>query len=995
MNINKIYPVKIINREENTKVVNNFGSGVLVKLFNDENDLILTCAHCVENIDIKNVEIKFYDSENSSECDCIALDYFYDSKSDIGAILIEKIHTEINVYTQFDFHDTEQKIFLCGYPAILKGKNPNCMVLEGTLRTATEKNCTYTIKLNEKINDTSSTSEKDKIEGFSGSPVYFSVNGEIKIIGVVNKIVSNNGEDILFNDINIIKIEFILRILRENGIIIFNCNNGLLEIKWIKGEEYVDYFSKNILVIGGSGAGKSSFIKSFASHGTFIDSTGDGQTTRSDIEYKFYINTENPCIDIQLLSQSEFVKIRTKAIELFLIKFLFKLIMEKDYNLNLEIDIAIKSNIRYLKEKIIEEHFNEDYKNKIGKFIEIWDITNEKNDDEKRNSIIELNKQLLNLLYEIKGGCNNLLSLKFNEINELKNNLLNCRGFFSYKEFDFLNNNEKISELIEKHFEDVFNNITIDKLLFPQNEEDEKKNIIQNFFKEIYNILLIEIKKCYIIKCQKCCFDINSISEDEKYKAARTLRVINGESITSMVSKITIVDSFSNEYAWIMDKLMIKELCFIDTCGLDHIETGETSKDILKKVFEKHNDNIKAIIYLKKLDSGRPTELERIIPTIYKIQSNAAVYCVLNGIDLLYTNEIDSNRIINWENMNVSLPNSVKYVLSDEGKNDILNALKENGIRRGRSEILYSVLSRNLIPYCSNIDKDNNKIFLYNNMYHIKKLFNSIILEEHLGLEIIQNNIIEFIENKDSGFNSKLEMLVEEMFEKASITDWTSSIYGHGNHMTKKANIKRINKNELGFDGMKDDRWNQKFKKAYENIFSYENINTDNVRMLFSDFNDSLEQCYDKLEGLLIDFKDELLGCPKYEYSLFKSTPCEECSSKCFRNILLKMYNEQMYQCSINKYPSNVSTEKWLNEICDFKKGFPLIKEDILKLFKEKFLRKVKNENSKNINLILNINTDIKNNYNKLIKEIESSFLGIKQEDKSRIIRMVFEHLQE
>ena len=61
------------------------------------------------------------------------------------------------------------------------------------------------------------------------------------------------------------------------------------------------------MLIGGSGAGKSSFIKSFLYNGNKIKSVGDGQTTRSDVIYSLSRVQDDPDVKVLFMSKNEFV----------------------------------------------------------------------------------------------------------------------------------------------------------------------------------------------------------------------------------------------------------------------------------------------------------------------------------------------------------------------------------------------------------------------------------------------------------------------------------------------------------------------------------------------------------------------------------------------------------------------------------------------------------------------------------------------------------------
>jgi hypothetical protein len=98
------------------------------------------------------------------------------------------------------------------------------------------------------------------------------------------------------------------------------------------------------------------------------------------------------------------------------------------------------------------------------------------------------------------------------------------------------------------------------------------------------------------------------------------LKTVKGNSLSGIVEKITIEDSISNNYAYMLKQKGVKNIHFIDTCGLDHIDRGSGIKRHLNAMFTEYRDRkveFDAIFYIKKLDAGKPTELQRILPLVY------------------------------------------------------------------------------------------------------------------------------------------------------------------------------------------------------------------------------------------------------------------------------------------------------------------------------------------------------------------------------------------
>lgn len=964
---------------------NGNGSGFIFNSEVNNEAIVITCAHCIVGSDTKDIVVEYDGKKYNAQY------HFSDKKTDIAAILIHGSFNVKKVSLKNSYNpNVDNELYIEGYPQVANA-NVSCSKRLNCSKRSQEP---LILKLNEKINDTSSSSEKEKLVGFSGSPVYrHGASDEVIVLGMLNEIESDNGQDVNYNDVKAISIEDVLHNLYKLGVILYYLSsNGDLNIKWIYKVKPCDYISKKVLVIGGSGAGKSSFIKTFALNNNLIDSSGDGQTTRTDIEYRFSISNEKPKIAVTLLKKEDFVNKMVRQIEIPLLSLCFWILLNEKYKIDSDIDVAIKSKLRKLNECLPQDA-------KIAEFVNIWYELNEKNED-NRKKFINLNYEFIAILLDQSNG---LCSVNLNEVlpdiekNNLKKILLTCKGFFSHKEFDFLLGEN--SQTIESIFDKIFINVTIGKFVksIIDSEENTKNenNLVGMFFKELYENLHPQIFKYYNCQSNMFSLDLSELNNQGAYDIRYLLKVVDGFSLTSMLAKVVIDDKFNNRYSWIMDSLKIKEICLIDTCGLDHVEKGETPVEIIKEAFSKRNDDIKTVFYIKKLDSGRPTELEQIIPAIYKAQANAAVYCILNGADILYGVHKDQD-IISFDDV-LKCPNSIRYLLSEDGKADIMQSVKEktliNGhpIGDGRCKILCSVLTKNLIPYCSRIE---NKSFDFNNEHYIMRLFNSIAVEEHLGLDFITEEAINLVE--DVKFEVALKDALAEVFQRASIINWTSSTSGHGHWALKKANIDRIENYELGYYRSYDDRWSMHFKDAYQSVFSVFEKSIGIVDKLFGQ-ELNIKNCYDKLESILIDFKDDFFGCPQNElYKIFPTSNneinCAVCHRSCFRKLLIKMYDSDSYAYPL-RYDGVTSRETWLNEICDFSKGFAAISSDLTLLFKEKLLNKMKNENDKNLRLILMINPEIEKNYKKLKEKIVASFLGVNEND-SILCKKALEYIE-
>lgn len=137
-----------------------------------------------------------------------------------------------------------------------------------------------------------------------------------------------------------------------------------------------------LLLLGASGAGKSSFAKTFLLHSASINSTNDGQTTRSNIIYDLSLYESEPSITIRFLTQDNFV---TRMIQLNYSNYLLKIV-------NL-IDRKEPSQFKTLEEYLLSRLL--DSQNTIIEDSIGW-FKDKKNEENIRTLLIEKNKDNLN-----------------------------------------------------------------------------------------------------------------------------------------------------------------------------------------------------------------------------------------------------------------------------------------------------------------------------------------------------------------------------------------------------------------------------------------------------------------------------------------------------------------------------------------------------------------------------------------------------------------------
>lgn len=1059
MNNDKLTLVQVKDAEDNA-----IGSGVLLSLENEEYDMVLTCAHCLDNMGelekIKqsiNLTAMFRNSNFTKTLKLQVVDVFVniesdDRKYDVCVILVRKVVTKFNYICQTTSENINQTVSFAGFPGKAKNK---CKDIEGTINLSIKNDgVNFEVHMKDEIFSNALISAKEIMDGFSGSPVFIIEDKIEKLIGIIKKYDSIRGEH-LYNDVTAVKIEDVLELLWLKGYICYDIDkvSKIAKIIW---RNNCDEVKKNILVIGGSGAGKSAFIKTFCKHKQFIDSDGDGQTTRIETIYQLTNNNCEPGLAITFQSASDFADRRTISNKTLLLELCYEIIGFGKFNLIKEPDSILKKCMRIISNGIdlqIEQEFCKK-------------ITSYYNDEIMDYNLI--NEELLGYLYNMKTKNINKADIVFKIFNvemrsekelreSLKKGILTHKGFFSYREFDFVSND--ISKNIEEIFEKVFKEIKYiyeeeSSLIKGNNNLEEKidKNksvtifqVVTYFYKKVYEVISSK-KNEYLNKYN---YDSNkrilriSFGDDEKDMITRFLKVAyksgREESFTSIIERIEVYDYFSSDYSYIMGCAAIDTLRFIDTYGLDHAESGElphvrlahifgNKEKVSNEVNERSNKSVDitsdnkpdVVFYIKKLDSGRPTELENIIPMIYGVEPNIVLYCIFTGIDIFGGIFINSDGIVEWkENDANSIPKTIKYILkkhddqNDEEyhvDNEILSSLKENGIKVIRRNQIYNTLANNLVPYCSLVGKDKKyDEYSSNNRFHVKKLFTSIAVKEHLGITYIDKTLMfSIIESED--FKKALIQDLKNIFEKASLTDWKKGTSGQNHHIVKGNTLKNILLGTLGYYSYYsyfDGTWASLFSKAYNSIFAYEERNSHIVSLILdkvennhiSRFNGEL------LEDFILQIHNDFLGCPKYNKGLFLTDKCRcDISNKnnsgktCLKEILLDMYyNDSDYYSeicmdrldkikdksvivlrkTINNYTKSgtpkIDINNWLNNMYNFSDGFDSIKEKLVEYFLFNLKNKIANNNQENLKKFINANEDFRNSIIQLSKNIKEN----------------------
>ncbi|WBW98849.1 hypothetical protein [Oceanirhabdus sp. W0125-5] len=1075
------------------ETVENIGTGIMYPCSYDKYDykyncnsyIVFTNRHilceieekCEAGRDLKNcILLQIFDdngekiSDESIERVEIFIEPNYmESHEDIAAllVLIDK-NISINLETRIYQEELEERerVYMEGYPGVMLDDEISQKVqLEGMIKKIFPANKFIGVyQINDDYHYYNNYKDLKLMEGFSGGPVYKSIGNDTFILGMNQSVANIESGENPFKLVYYLKIQCILDYLREKGCIIYGkIDEHVYHIEWIYDlhEEIKTYENKpTFLLLGGSGAGKSSFASDFALHKENFCATNDGQTTRTNVIYDLSIFDERNFAEIEFMSKEEFHRKIKRANSLKPVLFIYhKLLGFQNYNKNLN-SYTYLENIYYLV-KCICYNMKYDKKRKRTKkilhsleeilllrknydgeklsdiyiegleilirnipleqikyicdrdmLIKIHEIVTSKkkytelfnakgreidnlNDFHKIIKEIwkgEINREIEKVLFEecmkdefnfkryqlkcynaVKQECVKKENLgieenfkKENIMRELYITIINVDGFFNTTEFEsFLSTKELYEEL-----ETLEESVIIDA-------KDTIKLNIDNVFKEvcekIYDKLTSTIKKKLEIKSNSFEINLKETTKEEKKLLTMCLQVKNNKSLTGIIKSVKIHDNISNEYALLMKELEISKLTVLDTYGLDHVEWEAGSEYALQEIIYQYKsdksiplDDI-GVLYIKKLDSGRPNELKKILPYVYKIIPQAPVYCVFSGIDILYSGNEKQIANINWSKENVlNSPKSIQYILSDKGRDEIINNIRCSEERKLN---FYLVLKNNLIAYCGRKDLIKLKYEYYeNNIKQIRKLIKSMIMKEFSSLEIVDIDDVDNVLKSKQG-KEKVIKLLGKVFEKASISAWEKFHW-----KTAEANHSRIEKGAtLGFWGVNFHRWYQLFHKAYTYVMAEEN----------SELLEEFKYGKDAIEAALINMETKFLGNSDNLYKI----DLKESEKNGFRKALEEMY--QLYVYTNNPFKpfkenednlekeikSNLSNKReYLNDVVDFLKGFNAsekIREEFYDYFKETLISQIKDDNQAKSKNLINLNTS----FFKELKALESEFI--------------------
>ncbi len=851
-------------------------------------------------------------------------DYF-DEANDIAAMLVaidnslpmimeEKISTNIL--------ENRTSIYIEGYPGVLSNDS-----ISGRLQLAGMEKRIFppnqdigVYQITDDYHWYNNFHDRQLLQGLSGSPVYYSQEGTDYLLGMVQSVSDIGVGENPFKLMYYIRFQRILTHLREAECIIYRkTSEHCFEIEWIYGSSKVENKITNekgkevsLLLLGSSGAGKSSFAEALCYHGDILQATSDGQTTRTKIIYHLSINESNPCMNVKFLQQKDFchrmLQNMDKKTILYVIQQIFDLPDESVRNEQEFLENAIKLT-RLILENVQKEQYDlldsimgvkdaslvgaeacKCYETIINLWLKqipidmvkyLLDINALESEIDKSGKISDeltwvfyqhnINELIYMQYYRESKGTGfvpyqervwsklrnqtpeeiNLKKLKKKIckdtfLSDIQDKLLYSEAFFDIEEFvGFVNENtykenilsyiskrdaddEDDNEESESGTSDTFfsgDNAKIKREMFhirTDNEQPVSKIVLlYNGFKEYYRavhrMLKEKLKEHRLLgntlswECK-----LKDCSLEEKSLMQQCLRVTDdGKSLTGFVDYVEIKDCITDPYTFILREQMIQRLILIDTCGLDHVNVY--SRNELKNLLENtkyfcknHNMTIAnsiSVLYIKKLDSGKPDELRTIIPVVRETFPSNPLYCVFTGIDIFYRfpEEIKS---LNWNNIDENTPKAIKYIHSNKFKEE--NEFDQN---------MYLVLKNNLVPFCGKKKKVMDCFEIYqNNYFYVRGLFASVAMKEYSSLEIVDedclNKLQEARENVDSYVQTELEKdvrgIIHSIFSKASLNARDFR------YNTKLADLRSFSKlNKMGYWGVYKHRLGQLFSAGY------------------------------------------------------------------------------------------------------------------------------------------------------------------------------------
>ncbi len=861
------------------------------------------------------------------------------------AVLLVKIRKsfEISVYCQAGRQeelDEGDRVYTKGFPGILQEEADAMAVrFAGTLQmNRYKKGKMGTYRMEENFHYYADYSDETVFSGLSGGPVFVEKEEGIQLIGINQGVFADNYGDSPYQLVRFISLSHVLEYLRQNGYILYSLLYGKISIIWIK--EKMEEIDKQdcgkqkeaLCVLGGSGAGKSSFAESLTQHAGILETVGDGQTTRTDIYYYLSLYTDKPTVKVVFLDDKEFAEKMYHAVfpDLLAVIFTYKFGFRK-IDIRVEPYTFLRDNLEYI--KIVMEKWELKYgssegkrreKEKFqGKYDSIYSIcvnTKENEDEEEiyQSYInfcniafrcmgeLEISQQAMKKIFDIRTRekiikslislnerCQDSSSFQIEDINlekfyrelvertvnttelaknirmlpyelkkmyvdavlkansagqkekdekenkeyvkELEQILKEQKGIFSYREVSYLFQND--SEECNANFEVSVNADNFMKNIEEIFSNDNKieNNEIESYYKKLYSEVMTKITSS--IETFKKGTSLLDLSSKDKEFLNLCARSRHTKSLSAFVKYIEVRDSYYYEYAIPVYESGRNEMLLVDTCGLDHIDKGkekrfklsERVRQIKRKLEEESKSSSKSkyelnnLIYVKKLDAGRPTEVSDIFAYIADMDIEGGLYCVFTGLDIYEkSNHSFLARNKNWhiDSSPEGYPKIVQYLTDGRNKEELLRMCNCVSYRK---EDLYRVMSKNIITYCANRELNEKQgKYQENNVIGIRYLFESVFQKE---IDLLQMpGTINMQEQEEGQFipegkavEEELKKLLTIMFDMASVLKW-----GNYYWKTLNANLERYKNGEKGFARKYDHTWTHLFMEGYRIAFEQE-----------------------------------------------------------------------------------------------------------------------------------------------------------------------------
>lgn len=898
------------------------GTGFLLNYFDDGLGVIVTAKHCLKNIEVSNHYGKEYDNIKINN-DIKVISVWKSPTNDDIAVLIIKTNKQIMKKCIWEIQNNEYldtiSATMYGFPAKKNSDKPDyCCEFE---------NIEYRNDLNLYIGKFKELVDQDKsflVGGMSGSPVY---NPEtMELYGLY---LGSQENEYKYDECRIVSIQRIMNQMREYSIIYYK------EFEFGKGIELYDkkmryddtreksekiilnlkkYNRLEFLLVGKSGNGKSSFIKTFLKHAKQISSTGEGRTTRVNCEYHIYYSmneddTNKNYVKINFLNKDDFVTLRMKQAEGAIrnlgdnckVEDLWDSLCKVNAFFDVEeFGSEKRENVEDIFSKIFLEE-NETIKSEVFNILEKNKDNDTKENNEKEKTLYDLAEDFYEKMYI--------------ELN--KNNLFRNRTILLEDSMD--EDNKEFIELclrkVKKDSIDITYTGMVQKIEIQDRICDEYARICEEL--EIQSITFIDT------------YGLDHQSDNDKEEVKKRLK-----------------DLLYNTYPNIKNVLYVRKL---------NADSPEDLEYYLPTLYDIDSNIVLNIIFTEADKNDNFIQAYNISDT--------------KNIDLL---EINKN--IGSGNSAVKYfeepAEKSKYAKKIHPLKSSINTLVKS---EAFSNSIFTTIVKRMTPYCANENAEEFKKYFDNNYIKLFSLFKAIIDKEYIGNGIIDNDeLLAYFEanSKDSRSDiyDTVSHLLEQLFSEAKM-HWTNGNYHRGHWKTKQANIDFIQRRELGYLGVHDDQWSSQFKEAYNKIFS---------RLSDEDFNKIFLENRNSSQGIAIQklfnaFNIHVIGCEKsnQDYFMRNDSLCNCCEFKnmCFKQLLLETYEEgELEQISVDR-------TEWLNRRCNFDERFRMNKEKFIGFFFSKMFFLINQFKEHNNKIVIerlcedeSINNTVKQTYELSVK---------------------------